>query len=87
MEKEAELRRKQLEEKERIDNLYKELVDKKVEQMEEKVKLYIDPNNLEAEIEKMLNERVSYNFCVDARGKRYTDYNVEQILIQKNSKQ
>jgi hypothetical protein len=51
---------------------YKQLADLKVKKLKKKLeKAIIDPNNLEYEIEKMLNERVDYNFSVDSKGHFY----------------
>jgi hypothetical protein len=54
--------------------LFKEIAEKNVKELEEKSKNFIDPNNLEYEIEKMLNSLENYNYCVDNNGVKYTDY-------------
>ena len=67
-----EMKKKQLEEelteKKRIERAYVQLADEKVRKLKEKSKKFIDPNNLEYEIEKMLNERHDYNFSLNAGG-------------------
>ena len=43
----------------------------RVRKMKEKVKSFIDPNNLEQEIEKALDERHTHCFAIDVRGNFY----------------
>ncbi len=67
-----EIKKKKLEEelneKKKIERAYVQLADEKVRKLKEKSKKFIDPNNLEFEIEKMLNERHDYNFSINAGG-------------------
>lgn len=58
----------QLEKNIELERAYVRLADEKVRKLKEKVKTFIDPNNLEFEIEKMLNERNEYNFSINASG-------------------
>ena len=44
------------------------VAEEKIKALKEKVKSFIDPNNLEFEIEKMLNERHDHNFSINANG-------------------
>jgi hypothetical protein len=60
--------------------LFKEAVEQRVKEVEEKSKYFVDPNNLEYEIERMLNERVDYNYCVDHDGTRFKDYKKNILL-------
>lgn len=48
-----------------------ELADQNVKKLKEQAKSFIDPKNLEMEIEKALNSRVSYNFSIDEKGNIY----------------
>lgn len=63
---EAELNRRM-----EIENKLVELANQKVRQLKEESKSFVDPNNLEMEIEKALNERKSYNFAIDHKGQIY----------------
>ena len=47
------------------------MADEKIKLLKEQVKSFIDPNNLEYEIEKMLNERNDYNFSINHSGKLF----------------
>ena len=71
-EKKLDLKKKQLEQKlneqQNAERAYVQLADEKVRKLKEKVKTFIDPNNLEFEIEKMLNERNDYNFSINTSG-------------------
>ena len=58
-----------LKEKIKLERLFELEAEEKVRKLKEKVKKFIDPNNLEFEIEKMLNERVDHNFSVDSSGR------------------
>ena len=60
---------KKLYEKIQIEELYRQEANEKVKALKEKAKKFINPNNLDYEIEKMLNERVDYNFSVDSSGR------------------
>lgn len=60
---EDELRRK-MEDEARLA----ELADERVRRLKARARTFIDPNNLEAEIEKALDERKSYNFAITAKG-------------------
>ena len=55
-------------EKLKVEELYQLEAEKTVKKLKEKVKTFIDPSNLEFEIEKMLNERVDHNFSIDSSG-------------------
>jgi hypothetical protein len=56
------------------------LADEKVKKLKEKAKTFVDPNNLEYEIEKALNERHDYNFSVNNSGMFYKNkVRVEKI--------
>ena len=59
----------------RIEREYIKLADENVKILKEKVKTFIDPNNLEFEIEKMLNERNDYNFAVNTNGQLFKNGN------------
>ena len=72
--KEIEIESEKLEKIKEKNLLYKEIVEKKVKVLEAKAKLFIDQTNLEYEIEKMLNSRDSYNFCIDGRGIKYVNF-------------
>lgn len=58
----------QLKEKHERELLYVQVADEKVRALKEKAKTFIDPNNLEFEIEKMLDERHSYDFAINHAG-------------------
>lgn len=58
----------QLKEKHERELLYVQVADEKVRALKEKAKTFIDPNNLEFEIEKMLDERHSYDFAINHVG-------------------
>ena len=73
-EKEMELEKEKLNKMLERDAMYKEVVEKRVKDLEAKSKTFVDPNNLEYEIEKVLNSLENYNFCVDGQGNRYVDY-------------
>jgi hypothetical protein len=86
-----EARKKQLEldliENLRIEREYIKLADANVKILKEKVKTFIDPNNLEFEIEKMLNERNDYNFAVNTSGQLFKNGNEvdkKQVFNTKN---
>lgn len=51
-----------------IEEKYKRIANEKVKKLKEKAKSFIDANNLEFEIEKMLNERHDHNFSIDPYG-------------------
>ncbi|RNA15311.1 putative 28S ribosomal mitochondrial [Brachionus plicatilis] len=53
----------------KIEELYLTKADKIVGKLIEKSKNFIDPNNLEYEIEKALNERYDHNFSIDSSGR------------------
>ena len=59
---------KKLFEKMKLEELYRQEADQKVKILKEKAKTFIDPNKLDQEINKMLDERVDYNFSVDSSG-------------------
>lgn len=61
----------QLSERQRQEALYIQVADEKIKSLKEKVKSFIDPDNLEYEIEKMLNERNDYNFSINHSGKMF----------------
>ena len=71
IEKEKLLVETRLAEKQRKEEMYIEIADKKVRELKEKAKSFIDPNNLEFEIEKMLSERHDYNFSIGNNGSLY----------------
>jgi hypothetical protein len=52
----------------KLEELYRDEADRRVRKLKEKAKRFVDANNLEAEIEKALNERVDYNFAVNFSG-------------------
>lgn len=53
----------------KIEELYVQKADRIVSKLIEKSKSFVDPNNLEYEIEKALNERYDHNFCIDSSGR------------------
>jgi hypothetical protein len=53
------------------ENIFQLIADQKVKKLKEESKNFIKKNNLEYEIEKMLNERIDYNFSVDLKGNFY----------------
>ncbi|CAF1050006.1 unnamed protein product [Brachionus calyciflorus] len=55
----------------KLDELYVRKADQLVSKLIEKSKTFIDPNNLEYEIEKALNERYDYNFSINSSGYFY----------------
>lgn len=57
----------------------KEIVEIKVREVKEKAKKFIDPTKLDYEIEKMLNERIDYNFCINSKGVKYKE-NTSDLL-------
>jgi len=59
---------RRLAEKREKEAMYVQMAEEKVRALKEKAKSFIDPNNLEFEIEKMLNERHDYNFAINAQG-------------------
>jgi hypothetical protein len=65
----------------KLDELYRAEAEQQVRKMKEKVKSFIDPNNLEYEIEKALNERVEYNFAVNFSGQIFK--NRVQVSLDK----
>lgn len=71
-EQKLQIKKQQLEsdlrEKERVEKAYVQLAEDRVKRLKEKVKTFIDPNDLEFEIEKMLNERNDYNFSINTSG-------------------
>jgi len=78
-EKKAKLEQDYREKLKNIEILRK-LADEKVKRMKEKAKTFVDPNNLEYEIEKALNERHDYNFSVDNSGAFYKNkVRIQQI--------
>ncbi len=58
-----------------------EIADNKVKRMKELAKTFVDPLNLETEIEKALNQRISYEFSIDSKGKRLNADNDEPPKI------
>ena len=58
----------QVKEKLEQEMMLVEVADGKVRALKEKAKGFIDPQNLEYEIEKMLNERHSYDFAINSNG-------------------
>lgn len=64
-------RRAEAELKKRLDEETKlaELADARVRRLKARARTFIDPNDLEAEIERALNETKSYNFAIDDTGK------------------
>ena len=68
-----------------LDSLYYKVADEKVRKLKEKSKSFIDPNNLEYEIEKILNEKRDYNFAIDASGRMYKDSKQIKQLGDTNS--
>ena len=63
--KELEARYQQMRQ---VEEISVRIADEKVRKLKEKSKKFIDPNNLEEEIEKMLNERVDYTFAINKFG-------------------
>lgn len=61
----------ELRKKLKIEELYFKKADEEVKKLKEKAKSFIDPNNLEYEIEKALNERHDHNFSIDVSGRFY----------------
>jgi hypothetical protein len=73
--KRIEMKKKQIEielkEKQRLEELQVKVAEDKLKILNERAKSFIDPNNLEYEIEKMLNERHNHNFSIDISGRLY----------------
>ena len=71
-EQQLELKKKQieaeLEKKKQHEQLLTKVAEEQLKRLKEKAAKFIDPNNLDYEIEKMLNERHDYNFAVDKSG-------------------
>ncbi len=71
---EANIEREKLEverrlaEKSEKEEAYVAIAEQKIRVLKEKAKSFINPDNLEFEIEKMLNERHDYNFAINANG-------------------
>lgn len=67
---EAKKQQAELELKKKLDTEKRlvELADQRVRRMKERVRTFIDPKNLEMEIEKALNEKKSYNFSINDKG-------------------
>lgn len=55
----------------KLEQAYVKAADERVKKLKEKAKHFIDPNNLEQEIEKALNQKCDYNFSVDTSGRIY----------------
>ena len=55
-------------EKQRMEKESVEMANKRVALLKQKAQKFIDPSRIDEEIEKALNERVDYNFCVDSGG-------------------
>lgn len=64
--KEAQLEFKK---QKKIEELYVAKADKIISRLIEESKSFIDPNNLEYEIEKALNKRIDHNFSIDSSGR------------------
>ncbi len=57
-----------LEKQKAEQELLQEIADNKVKRLKILAQTFVDPNNLEFEIEKALNERVTYEFSIDSNG-------------------
>lgn len=69
-----EMKRKaenEFKEKQRLNQLYFNEAERQVRKLKEKARHFVDPNNLEYEIEKALNERYDYNFSIDSSGRLF----------------
>lgn len=64
-------RRAEAELRQRLDEEAKlaELADARVRRLKARARTFVDPNDLEAEIERALNETKTYNFAIDDTGK------------------
>ena len=56
-----------------LEEISVRIANEKVRKLKEKAKKFIDPANLEEEIEKMLDERVDYTFAIDRYGNLVKD--------------
>lgn len=52
-----------------------ELANERVRRLKARARTFVDPANLEAEIERALNETKSYNFAIDERGNILKSHN------------
>lgn len=64
--KQAEL---ELKKQKKIEELYVFKAEKMLSRLIEESKSFVDPDNLEYEIEKALNERIDHNFSIDSSGR------------------
>jgi hypothetical protein len=62
------------------ESLYQKIADQQVKKLKEKSKSFINPNNLEYEIERMLNERIDYNYSVDSKGNFYKSKQLVKVV-------
>jgi hypothetical protein len=67
-----------LKQKEEQEKMLQEIADKKVKRIKELAKTFVDPNNLEAEIESALNQLISYDFSMDTKGNIYKLHDIEK---------